>query len=189
MDPCNAILRCLGLDSPAHYDELEQQPALGFTHEKKQHPQTTQFLAEDILSTLYAADTNDEHLVQHLQEVVHETGWYESLAAAVLNGLENALKAGAPMGEAMKGAYEKAAQVVEAMWGFAKDHPVFCAFVALAILAILVPWAIEALGFAELGPVEGTFATWWQSTYGGYVPAGSLFSFFQRLGMVWRLKM
>ena len=33
----------------------------------------------------------------------------------------------------------------------------------------------------------GTFAAWWQSTYGSSVPAGSLFSFFQRLGMVWKL--
>jgi hypothetical protein len=205
MDSCNAILECLGLGCPAHYDELEQPALGGFTHEKEQHPQTTQFLAEDILSTLYAADTNDEHLALRLQEVVRETGWYESLAAAVLNGLENALKAGAPMGEAMKGAYEKAAQVVAAMWGFAKDHPVFCAIVALGILAILAPWAIRALGFAAKGPLKGisvvvnvqedifmrclsvgTFAAWWQSTYGGYVSAGSWFAFFQRLGMVWR---
>jgi hypothetical protein len=68
---------------------------------------------------------------------------------------------------------------------------------------IIAPWVIEALGFAELGPLEGmsrlqcclvsakltyaagSFASWWQSTYGGLVPKGSLFSFFQRLGMVW----
>jgi hypothetical protein len=206
MDPCNAILECLGLDRPAHYDELEEQPALGYTDEQKQHPQTTQSLADDILSTLYAADTNDEALVQRLQEVVHETGWYESLVAAVLNGLEYALKVGVPMvGQAMKDAYEKAVEVAGDVWGFAKDHPVFCAVVALGILVILAPWAIEVLGFGELGPIEGvsvvvdvkgdilmscllvgTFAAGWQSTYRGYVPARSLFSFFQRLGMKWR---
>jgi hypothetical protein len=66
-----------------------------------------------------------------------------------------------------------------------------------------MPWVLEALGFAELGPVEGeidtsqiakkiliklsgSFAAWWQSTYRGYVTQKSLFSFFQRLGMVWR---
>jgi hypothetical protein len=32
----------------------------------------------------------------------------------------------------------------------------------------------------------GSFAALWQSTYEGYVTEGSLFSFFQRLGMVWR---
>lgn len=169
-----------------HYDVLEEQPALGFSNEKKQDLQTTQSLAADILSVLYDAGTNDEYLVQRVEDVVRETGWYESLAAAVLNGLENALKAAAPMGEAMKDAYEKAEQVAMDVWGFAKEHPVFCAVVALGILVILAPWAVGVLGFGELGPIEGTFAAWWQSTYGGYVPAGSLFSFFQRLGMVWR---
>ena len=112
------------------------------------------------------------------------------------------------MNQAMKDAYDKAAQVVEGVWGFVKEHPVFFALVALGILVILMPWAIEVLGFGELGPVEGmsvvvyvqgdilmrcllvgTFAAWWQSTYRGYVPARSLFSFFQRLGMVWGRKL
>jgi hypothetical protein len=110
------------------------------------------------------------------------------------------------MGQAMRDAYDTAAQAVAEVLKFAKDHPVFVAVVALGILVILAPWAIEVLGFGELGPIEGivgplycgrevtscvvfpvgTFAAWWQSTYGD-VPAGSLFSFFQRLGMKWRL--
>jgi hypothetical protein len=208
MHPFDAILECLCLRRPAHYDALEEQSALDFPHEKIHHPQTTQSLAGDVLSTLYAADINDEHLRQRLQDVVRETGWYESLAASVLNGLENALKAGGPMNQAMKDAYDKAAQVVEGVWGFVKEHPVFFALLALGILVILMPWAIEVLGFGELGPDEGmsvivyvqgdilmrcllvgTFAAWWQSTYRGYVPAKSLFSFFQRLGMVWGRKL
>jgi hypothetical protein len=67
-----------------------------------------------------------------------------------------------------------------------------------------MPWAIEVLGFGEFGPIEGmlvvvyvqgdifmrcllvgSFAALWQSRYRGYVPAKSLFSFFQRLGMKW----
>jgi len=205
MCPFDAIIECLCLRPSAHYDVLEEeQPALDFPHEKTPHPQTTQSLAENVLSTLYAADINDEYLVQRLQDVVQETGWYENLATSVLNGLENALKAKAPMGQAMKDAYDKAAQVVGDIWGFVKEHPVFFSLVALGILVILAPWAIEALGFGELGPIEGmsvvvyvqgdilmlcllvgTFAAWWQSAYRGYVPARSLFSFFQRLGMVW----
>jgi hypothetical protein len=141
---------CTGRTS-AQYDVQEGQPPL---HEK--HSQlTTKSLAADILSTLYAADTNDEHLTQRLQDVVHETGWYEDLAAAVLTGLENALKAEAPMGQAMKDAYDKATQVVADVLKFAKEHPVFCAVVALGILVILAPWAIEVVGFGELGPIEG----------------------------------
>jgi hypothetical protein len=34
-------------------------------------------------------------------------------------------------------------------------------------------------------PAAGSFAAWWESTYAGYIPAGSLFSFLQRLGMTW----
>lgn len=191
---------------PVHYDG--PKPALGSPHAKKQDSEVTESLAADILSTLHAAEANDEDLVRQIEDIVHETGWYEDLAAAVLNGLEATLKAAAPLGEAMKDAYDLAAQAVAVVWGFAQDHPVFCALVALGILVILVPWAVEALGFAELGPVEGisvvvcvqgdvvlmhrlllgTFASWWQSTYRGYVPARSLFSYFQRLGMKWAKK-
>ena len=189
------------------YVVLEEQPALGFPDEKKQQPPTTESLAAEIVSTLYAADTNDEFLVRRLQDVVRETGWYEDLAVVVLETLVKVLRTEAPMGQAMKNAYAKGTQVVADVWGFAKDHPVFCTVVALGILVILAPWAIEWLGFGELGPTEGmsvvvyvegdilmrclfvgTFAAWWQSTYEGYVPARSLFSFFQRLGMVWRRK-
>ncbi|KAH9001747.1 hypothetical protein EDB92DRAFT_2110675 [Lactarius akahatsu] len=116
-------------------------------HEKEPYLQTTQSQAADILSILYDADTNDELLFQHLQDVVRETGWYESIAASVLNGLENALKAGAPMGQVMKDAYEKAAQVVGDVWEYPKEHPVSFAITALGILVILAPWAIEVLGF------------------------------------------
>jgi len=181
----NEILNCLCLSSTAEYDILEEQLPHDFTHEKKHHPQTTESLAADILSTLYAANTNDEQLKQSLQDSIHETGWYENLAVAVLTGLENAIKAETPMGQAMKDAYEIASHVVADVLEFAKEHPVFCAVVALGILVILAPWVIEVLGFGELGPIEGTFAAWWQSRYVGYVPANSLFSFFQRLGMVW----
>ena len=154
MHPFDAILECLCLGRSTHYDVLEEQPALGLPHEKTQttHDQS---LAGEVLSTLYDADINDEHLSQRLQDVVRETGWSESLATSVLNGLENALKAGAPMGQAMKDAYEKAAQVVGDIWGYVKEHPVFFALVAVGILVILAPWAIEVLGFGELGPIEG----------------------------------
>jgi hypothetical protein len=88
------------------------------------------------------------------------------------------------MGQAMKEAFEKA--ISEAV-GFAREHPAYCTLIALGILVALgLPWAIEALGFAELGPLEGSFAAWWQARYAGYVPKGSLFSFLQRLGMIWK---
>jgi hypothetical protein len=42
---------------------------------------------------------------------------------------------------------------------FVHKHPVLTAamgtVIAIGILAILAPWAVEALGFGEFGPVEG----------------------------------
>lgn len=90
---------------------------------------------------------------------------------------------------------------------------VFVSLLALGVLVALAPYVLEVLGFGELGPTAGelsdslsfstsiwheawltnnlfffpgSFASWWESTYGGFIPAGSLFSFFQRLGMIWR---
>ena len=113
----------------------------------------TQALAGDILSSLSTAEYNDKHLEKRLQDIVRETGWYENLAAAVLNGLETIVREGAPVAETMTDAVGKA---TAAAIGFAKEHPVFCTIVALGVLVLLAPWAIEALGFGELGPIEGT---------------------------------
>src|SRR5258707_4198628 len=97
----NDILACICMDRKAdQYNALEEQPPLDFTHEKKQTKQTTDSKAADILSTLYAADTNDE--LRRLEDIVQVTDWYADLAAAVLTGLQNAIKAEVPMGQALK---------------------------------------------------------------------------------------
>lgn len=156
--------------------------------------------AADVLTALFNAEKGGQDLKKTLQDIVGERGWTENIAKAILGGLENALNNGVQMGQAMREAFNKA---VSEATGFARDHPIFCTLIALGILVILMPWVLEALGFAELGPVEGemaplrslinayptssgSFAAWWQSTYAGYVPRKSLFSFFQRMGMVWR---
>ncbi len=48
-----------------------------------------------------------------------------------------------------------------------------------------MPWALEILGFDEPGPLKDRLAAAWQRTDADYVPKGSLFSYFQRLGMKW----
>jgi len=152
----NRILACFCVSYAAgQYDALEEKSPLDFKHEKKQHPQTTDSLAAEILSILYAADTNDKRLEQRLNDAVHVTGWYADLAAAVLEGLEKAVEAEVPMGQAMNDAHEKATGVVLDVLEFGKEHKLFCALVALGILVVLAPWAIEAIGFGEMGPIEG----------------------------------
>lgn len=118
--------------------------------------ETTEALAAELLSTLYTAESNDEHLARSLQDTVHATGWYPDLAATLLARLESALEAGAHMGQVIKDAYERAAAEIGE---FAKKHPIimkmFYTAVALWVLAMLVPLALEVLGFGTLGPIEG----------------------------------
>ncbi len=153
MSLLTAIVECLTGQSDSDNAPVtfnEKGPA-EYTDEPRR---TTQEIAASVLDTLFTTEKNGRDLERTLNNIVSTDGWTESLAEAILSGLENALKAGAPMGQAMKEAFERAMK--EAV-DFAHDHPVFCTVIALGILVLLVPWAIEALGFAELGPVEGEF--------------------------------
>ncbi|KAI9790612.1 MAG: hypothetical protein M1816_004944 [Peltula sp. TS41687] len=171
----------------------------GFPSEKTPFYQDTR-TAEDaaaakVIWTLQNAEKNGDELARAVQEIVSAAGgWTERIAVAILARLADALKQGSlVMGQAMREAYEKASAAAEAIEGFARDgwrdHPVyctvFCIVVALGILIILTPVIIHALGFGAMGPVEGSFAAAWQSTYGGFVEAGSLFSYLQKLGMLY----
>jgi hypothetical protein len=57
-----------------------------------------------------------------------------------------------------KASFKALTQAEDAAIGFAKDHPVYATLITLGILAILMPWALEFLGFGDLGPIEGLFA-------------------------------
>ena len=113
-------------------------------------------IARDILITLFNAHQGDKHLEKSMQDIIGERGWTENIAKGILGGIENGLKQGVKMGATMAEAFEKA--ISEAS-RFAHEHPYFCALIAVGILAILMPWVLEALGFAELGPVEGGINT------------------------------
>ncbi|CAK7225578.1 hypothetical protein SBRCBS47491_005936 [Sporothrix bragantina] len=83
-------------------------------------------------------------------------------------------------------AREVAAEVFE----WTEEHPrlTMCLALAVAVAAVwvLAPWVLEAVGFGELGPIADSVAARLQMRYMGLVPKGSWFSFFQRLGMVWK---
>ena len=138
-------------------------------------------LASDILNIILTVDT-PYNIHKQLKERIHTESWSETIATALLHGLESAIKTGTQMAKASTDALT---QAKGAAIEFAENHPVYATLIALGILAILVPSALEILGFSELGPIEGSFAAAWQSRYAGYVPRGSLFSYFQRLGMKW----
>jgi hypothetical protein len=57
----------------------------------------------------------------------------------------------------LKEAYDKAVTEAAKSADFARDHPVWTTLIALGILAVLLPWVIEALGFGVEGPVAREF--------------------------------
>ncbi|KAL5319685.1 hypothetical protein ACEPPN_012741 [Leptodophora sp. 'Broadleaf-Isolate-01'] len=143
-------------------------------------------LTTALLHTLLTSEKKSLYSLRtHLSTQIGAENWSTSLAQHLLDGLIHALNTSAAMGSTMKEAFDRASGVAEE---FAREHPVLVGvmvtLVALGILALVMPWVIEALGFGALGPVEGSFAALWQATFPD-VTAGSWFAFFQRLGMVW----
>lgn len=111
-----------------------------------------QTIVQDVLTTILSAEKAGKELEKLLNEKLGTTGWTQKIAQAILGGLVNALEKSAPLGQAVKEACEKSSN--EAL-EFAHEHPVFLTVVALGILVLLTPWVLEALGFAEIGIVEG----------------------------------
>ena len=219
-----AIFPCLPIGTVDHGIHLPTEPAKyqrisekssphPFTRGRKKLKICSEDAASSIVSAMLDAEKPGPSLDVTIQSLVHQAGgWSEYLATKILTALEAVLKAGTQLNPAMQKAYDKACEAAKVIEGFAADHPVatavFCTVVALGVLVVLAPYAVEWLGFAELGPVEGKFllpvfgcddkgilmlvldtGTWaaaWQSTYRGLVPKGSLFSYFQRLGMTWK---
>jgi len=126
------------------------------------HPNRAE-VADEIVAKLFAARNNDAILEADLQFTIHTCGWYYGLAAAVLAALENTIRLGNEMGPAMKSAYEKAIAGVSRVDEWATDHPemaaVLVTLIALGVLAIMTPWLMVWLGFAEEGIVEGKLFT------------------------------
>lgn len=192
-----AIVNCLtGSDASSDNRSNEKSSLI------RREPRTAEEIASEVVYAIVNAEKGGKELQKTLENIVGEYGWTEKVAEWTLAKLEQALKEASKLGPVLKEAYEKVWDVAQGIEGFVQEHPVFCTVIALGVLVLIAPWALEALGFAELGPVEGitshrtyasipltrrkgSFAALWQSRYAGYVPKGSLFSFFQRLGMIW----
>ncbi|EON65862.1 hypothetical protein W97_05104 [Coniosporium apollinis CBS 100218] len=202
MSPFTAILECLRGDTyaatltPSHnLPSKVQHPAY---HSEKillppnEQPihRTAESTASDILTALFSATKAGRDLEATVNDIALQFGgWSEHIAQYVLDGLKKALQSASALKGPAKEAYERACEAAMKIEGLAKEHPYYAAtiltVIALGVLIILAPAVIHALGFGVLGPVEGSFAAAWQSTYGGMVEAGSLFSYLQKLGMLY----
>ncbi|UPX16188.1 uncharacterized protein EKO05_0006602 [Ascochyta rabiei] len=174
-----AIIDCIMCTSPEDPIYPDEKQALNCSSDVRQLDE----VARNVVSTILRANKAGTELRAELDVIVGPYGWKEYLAEKVLEKLGAALQgAHDKLGPAIRDAYHKAWNVANDIEGFVIQHPVMCTIIALGVLVIIAPWVVESLGFAELGPMEGSFASWWQSTYSGLVPKGSLFSFFPTLG-------
>jgi hypothetical protein len=154
---------CLSSEHPPHLSEKHLTPSSRHITKYQDNPsspdESSASAAEQIVATLFAARANDAILRADLESITHTYGWYDSFAAAVLATLESAIKLGLVMGPAMQSAYDRAVAGIRAVDAWAGEHPdmaaVLVTLVALGVLAILMPWMLTWLGFAEEGVVEG----------------------------------
>jgi hypothetical protein len=149
---------CIRSDQLSGYSEKHLLTDSGHYPTYRDSPSKSD-LADQIVAKLLAADRNDAILKADLQSTIHTYGWYDGLAAAVLSALEKAIRLGEEMKPAMKSAYEKAIAGINMVEDWAGEHPemaaVLVTLIALGVLAIMTPWLITWLGFAEEGIVEG----------------------------------
>ena len=146
-----AIADCL-CGSPYTEDEYPNEKRALLSHD----PRTTEEIAEQVVHAILHAEKGGRDLQKTLNNIVGTNGWTERVAEWTLAKLEQALKEASKLGTVLKEAYDKACDIAIGIEGFVQEHPVFCTVIALGVLVLIAPWAIEALGFGELGPIEGT---------------------------------
>lgn len=164
-----AIFPCLpiakrGIHLPeeeAQYKHISEKAAFkAYTLDKKTPMPTSDEVALAIVSVMLEADKAGSSLDANIQSLVRQAGgWSEYLAKKILSAMEDVLKAGKMMNSAMKEACDKACEAAKVFEGFAADHPYatafFCTVIAVGVLAVLAPYALEILGFGVEGPIEG----------------------------------
>lgn len=146
-----AIISCITGAEPTIEAYPDEKQAILCAHE----PRTAEAIADEVLQAIQSAEKCGRQLQAKLNEIVGEYGWTERVAEWLLVKLEQVLKAADKVGPALKDAYDRACEAAMQIEGFVKEHPVFCTVIALGVLVTIAPWAIEALGFGELGPIEG----------------------------------
>ncbi|KAH7418853.1 hypothetical protein BKA64DRAFT_655409 [Cadophora sp. MPI-SDFR-AT-0126] len=159
-------LRGPGPGVPPPLVEKPPQPTPRLSIAVPPHDRAT--IVADVISILCTAEERGIWLAWQLQNAVGAEGWTDWIAQQVLAGLEVALKEGREkMGPAMAEAFDSASEAADKVFHSAKDHPKatagWLAILAVGVLFKLTPVPIEALGFTELGAVEGSFAAWWRA--------------------------
>ncbi|MCJ1334588.1 hypothetical protein MMC10_011300 [Thelotrema lepadinum] len=146
-------------------DAITRQPSLVEGTPMSYHPARGEVTAANIVkalvnpSTLSKSQRSSVLVIE--REVTAYGGWDEWLAEAVLNKLIDLVKDGDTdsWGDTFKKAVDEAKKVAGEVFEWAEDHPLLATavvcVVVIGVLALTCPWALEMLGFGEIGIVEG----------------------------------
>ncbi|KAI4679255.1 hypothetical protein J4E81_010508 [Alternaria sp. BMP 2799] len=156
-----ALLACFpcGTEEPEHTTYPDEKVALlaAANDNDNDNPHPADEIADSVVEKLLTTRLTGAHLRMHLDALVGPSGWRTTLAQHILSRLTTALLAShEALGPTISTACDTAWEAAQSIEGFVIEHPVMCTVIALGVLAIVAPWVLEALGFAELGPVEGT---------------------------------
>lgn len=126
------------------------------------HP--AQKTSDRVVELLCVAEKNGPILRHQISDAVGNDGWTENIASAIVASLERIFKEGREnIGSALSECIDKAENAATEVFAFPHEHPYltagFATIIAVGILTLVAPWAVEALDFAELGPVAGMVYT------------------------------
>lgn len=153
MDVLRAIAECLGLRATtvqyAAVSEWKHETIFVSERGDKE-------VVDEVIKTIITAEKGGPLLRSQLKDIIGAGTWKETIAKGILFNLEQVIRKGSnTLGRALQEAIQVADEAVKEIFHFAADHPVLCTVIAIGILVLLAPWLIEALGFGELGPIEG----------------------------------
>jgi hypothetical protein len=116
---------------------------------------TTEESANEFVNKLRLTEKHGNALKVELQGIIEANGWREYFQEVLMDTLEKAVHEGHHMGPVFEKALNEAWIQVKKIKEFADENPAVYYIVAIGVLAIMAPWLLEALGFAESGIFEG----------------------------------
>lgn len=144
-------------------------------------PQFTMNMASDIVDSIITTDCTLRELAEQLETMLSRNCRRVSIARSILHILEQTIRGEVEMKQAGTEALARSKEAATAEFG--EKNPSYTTTLAMGMMALLVPWALEILGFTEFGLVNQTFAAQWQKAHAAFVPMTSIFMFFATLGM------
>jgi hypothetical protein len=126
---------------------------------------TRQKTIDEVMAMIRSADLSPKELSTKVQDTIHAQGWWDELAArAVLSGIwqlivTHAGEWSSTFKSTLDKAIDEAKKIEELAVDFADEHPILTtavvAILAIGVLYLCWPAALELLGFGAEGPIEG----------------------------------